>query len=288
MAAQNPPWAVTGVAESAETARRAIRSIMGGPGVVGQGDLFVQAQSTPNNTVQIAAGEVWIPGTSQTYQGNYYARNDATVNLTISANSSGLTRYDLICAQMVDTDYTSGSMGWSLIVVTGTPGSGPPAVPTSATTLAQITVASGFSSITNANITDIRTRATVTGFSTRIVQGTYTNQNVVAIATSPPGTQWGTVTIGPYPFLVNVQLHANTDVLLSTSADLYSVWEVSGSGIGPTIKANPNNVRMPIMVTALDFSVTANTQKTYTINSYAASGNFTTEFGLVWAVVTPA
>lgn len=294
MTLQQPPGFVSGISTSAEEARRMFRSILGTTGgVVGASDFLVAAQGSPNNTVSVAAGELWIPGSSQTYQGNYYARSDAAANVTIAANSSGNPRIDLICAQVTDTDYGQASTTWTLIDVQGTPASSPtvPNVPTSAIALAQIAVANGFSSITNANITDVRKRLTVAQPSSPIIVGTgtaITNTN----PTTPPGQTIATVTIPNYGFATVVQLVYVT-AISGNSAGLISAWNwFNGSTpVGTQQGFTHPGVGSAIPVTDVAFvSNAANVgAKTYTVGMWATGTNvLSAGAGQCYGIVYPA
>ncbi|HEY2300783.1 MAG TPA: hypothetical protein VGH66_02765 [Acidimicrobiales bacterium] len=115
--------------------------------------------------VDVSAGVGVIAGTDQTNQGKYVCRSTATQTVTINPRpASGQSRLDLIYAQVVDTSAgISGTDGWSLGVVTGTPsGSAPqlPAVPASAIRLAQVSVVAGTATtFAPSDITDLRVRA---------------------------------------------------------------------------------------------------------------------------------
>lgn len=134
---------------------------------VGQGsaELKVQAKGTPNMSVDVLAGHGWIDGTEGANQGTYHVYNDATKNLVISAAHATLARKDLVVAKVQDAAYSGATNAWALAVVTGTPAGSPaePAVPANAIVLALVDVAALAATITNANITDRRRRASALG-----------------------------------------------------------------------------------------------------------------------------
>jgi hypothetical protein len=108
--------------------------------------------------VLVKSGTAWIPGTLSGVQGAYGVLNDADVNVPIAAAHATLARIDIICYKIEDTQYAGAVNAASIVAVTGTP-SGSPAVPTApdnSITLAQIAVGAAVSTITNANITDVR------------------------------------------------------------------------------------------------------------------------------------
>jgi hypothetical protein len=115
--------------------------------------------------VNVASGQVYVPGTEGATQFVYSCVNDATKNLTITASDPTNPRIDIVVAKVQDTAYSGGVNSWSLAVVAGTP-SGSPAVPTApanSVTLAHVAVAAGVTSIVNANITDKRPFAAALG-----------------------------------------------------------------------------------------------------------------------------
>lgn len=125
------------------------------------GDLLVTQNGTPNMSVNVAAGHVWIDGTEAATQGAYHGYNDATKNLVVAASDPTNPRKDLVIAKVQDAAYSGATNAWSIAVVTGTPAASPvePAVPANAVVLAMINVAALATTITNANITDRRRRA---------------------------------------------------------------------------------------------------------------------------------
>lgn len=125
----------------------------------------VQQAGAPNMTVDVLSGHAMVPGTEDTKQATYLCFNDGTVNKSITAADPSQPRIDLVVARVQDTQYSGVTNAWSLAVVTGTP-SGSPAIPTAPANsliLAQIAVAAGATSITNANITDRRAFLNATG-----------------------------------------------------------------------------------------------------------------------------
>lgn len=126
--------------------------VSGVMGAVGN-ELKVVQQTVPNKTVKIDTGSVFIKGAVR--------QIDTALNLTIADNTSGNPRIDRVVARLNTTDRKL-----EFAVKQGTPASSPnaPALTQTATTyelsLAKIAVANGFSTITNANITDERTYMT--------------------------------------------------------------------------------------------------------------------------------
>jgi hypothetical protein len=129
------------------------------------GDLLVVQNGTPNMSVNVGAGHVWIDGTESATQGVYHGYNDATKNLVVAASDPTNPRKDLVVAKVQDAAYSGAVNAWTLAVVTGTPAASPaePTVPANAVVLAMISVAALATTVTNANITDRRRRASALG-----------------------------------------------------------------------------------------------------------------------------
>lgn len=128
-------------------------------------DFLVAQQGTPAMGVTVSAGTGFVPNSSYAVNATtaraWEVHSDASQNVTITANASGSTRVDLI-ALKVDTAAVpdaNASNVMTVVAVAGTPGAGTPATPSNHEVLATVSVASGATSITNANITDKRKRA---------------------------------------------------------------------------------------------------------------------------------
>ena len=148
------------------------------PGVVGTvantsgvapatGGYAVNATGTPDTNVQISAGTAYVTATPST-QGSQTIRlkNSATITQAISANSSGSTKYDWVYLSVDATNAnapnTAGDNVGSITVSRSSSAAtddGTP--PTYAILLAVVTVANGFSTITNSVIRDRRTQTTI-------------------------------------------------------------------------------------------------------------------------------
>ncbi|WP_298330328.1 hypothetical protein [Haloactinopolyspora sp.] len=166
MAAENPPFVLQNASHSAALVRQAVASLKGArlpgtytnnawpAGVVGAGDLAVSANSTPNMSVNVAAGQAWIAGSEAANQGLYYCFNDAPVNLVVAASDPTNPRYDLVAATVLDAAYAGASNEWLLQVITGTAAASPvaPSLPANSLALALVSVPAAASSITSADI----------------------------------------------------------------------------------------------------------------------------------------
>lgn len=128
----------------------------------GTGSFAVNAQGTPDMTVRVSAGQLYVAatpsgGTSQRVR----VSMDTYEDVTISANATGSTRYDFVYAVVSasllanpgankdDVVTLTTSRSTSSATDNGTP-------PTYGYLLAVVTVSNGASSITNSNITDKR------------------------------------------------------------------------------------------------------------------------------------
>lgn len=118
-------------------------------------DLAVVATSPDSNQVSVSAGAAIV-------RGRWYY-NDADELVSIAANASGSTRFDII---YLERHVTNQEVRLGLIQ--GTPASGLPSLTQNATVwqipLAYVTVANGFTVITQADITDLREWATIPSF----------------------------------------------------------------------------------------------------------------------------
>lgn len=106
MAYDSPPWAMDSTTQDAAMFRRAVGSLLSpAGGIVTPGDLTVTQQATPNMSVAVGTGQVWIPGTTLSTQGPYYSENHASINQAINAASATNPRIDTIYAQVIDQAY---------------------------------------------------------------------------------------------------------------------------------------------------------------------------------------
>lgn len=178
MAAQTPPYAQQNGSHTAALFRQAFASTFGvaQPGTLGSSaggvtnttDLAVTAQASPNMTVNVAGGTCWIPQTSAANGGLYFGLNDATVVVTIAAANATNPRVDLICATVNDAAYSGSTNNWVIQAITGTPTAGATltnlngagALPSSSIPLGYVLVPAAATTVTSANISDVRTFTT--------------------------------------------------------------------------------------------------------------------------------
>ena len=137
------------------------------PGIVATNDFKVEEQGTPNMTVKVNTGKAYIANSAGSMM--YVANLDASVNATIASNASGNPRIDAVVIKLdlsVTPDLNAANVA-SIVVVQGTPAASPSAPNDAAIQtavgagnpfyrLANVAVANGAASITNANITSTR------------------------------------------------------------------------------------------------------------------------------------
>ena len=138
------------------TAVHPLGGVFPGPG----SPLLVTQQASPNMSVLVNAGYCAVPHPTQGH-GTYLFGLLAQGTLTVTANSSGSARVDIVVARVNDLGNSSSSC--DVEIIAGTPGAGQPATPSACLLLAAVAVANGASSITTANITDKRTKTVAPG-----------------------------------------------------------------------------------------------------------------------------
>lgn len=169
MAMRTPPLYLQAGSHTAENDRLGLQGIIGTQGVGGgTSEMQVTQSGTPGMSVVVAAGWAWVLGTTSSTQGIYSTYNDASTTLSVTTANPSLPRIDRVCVTVRDAAYSGASNDVILQVVAGTAAASPsaPAVPASSLSLATIAVAAGATSISNANITDGRTRAAISLTST--------------------------------------------------------------------------------------------------------------------------
>ncbi len=131
------------------------------------GSFSINAQGTPDMTIAVGSGTAYVTGTpsSQASQ-TFRVKNSATSNVTISANSSGSTKYDWVYIKLdatkLNTPNSAGDDVATLVTSRSSSASSDDGTPpTYGYPLAVVTVANGAVSITNSNIRDVRTQSTI-------------------------------------------------------------------------------------------------------------------------------
>jgi len=147
--------------------RRFMSSVVSGEGVLGSTDMTVaQRAAGANMSVDIAAGQALVKGDTVTNQGYYYAYNDATVNLAVGAAHATLPRIDRIALRVRDAFHGDAANDEAFVVVAGTATTGATlanltgaaAVPGGHLLLANVLVPAAATTVTTANIGNVRSR----------------------------------------------------------------------------------------------------------------------------------
>lgn len=138
-------------------------------GIVGSTSFKVaQRASGADKSVDVGASGIfnvaWVKGTSTTDQGLYRVPSDGVLNVDIASNSSGNPRIDQVYLAVGDQESAGSNNKAFLGVVTGTATtgatldnrSGAGALPADSIRLADILLASGYSTVTNSVIRDRR------------------------------------------------------------------------------------------------------------------------------------
>lgn len=168
----NPGFTGGGIEFSAEDTRHITLDSFGDEGVIqpaNGGFAITQRGAGANMSVDVAAGSAVVQGDSSAIQGKYFAREVATVNVTVSAADGSNPRIDRVVIEIKDNDYDSSGLRVARIrTIEGTPTSGAnaatntngiAALPSSCLEIARFTVGAGATTITNANIVDFRLSA---------------------------------------------------------------------------------------------------------------------------------
>lgn len=141
------------------------------------GAFAVNAQGTPDMTVAVSTGVAYVQGTptSQNSQ-TFRIKNTASSNVTISANSSGSTKYDWVYIKLDATKLNgpnvAGDDAATLTTSRSTSQSSDDGTPpTYGYPIAVVTVANGATSITNGNIRDSRANCIVNLGSSSVSSG---------------------------------------------------------------------------------------------------------------------
>jgi len=171
MAFDSPPLlmqAVTGdpaLSYTAQQFRGAFDALVPAAGVTFKNDLAVTQRALGTNlSVDVATGQIATRGNVIAFQGTYLLRNTAVINVPLATADPTNPRIDLIVVQVYDKQADAGTQyAANAVPVQGTAAASPavPATPADSYVLAQVAVAAGAASISNANITDLRTLNTL-------------------------------------------------------------------------------------------------------------------------------
>jgi hypothetical protein len=162
MALRTPPSWLQNGSHPAENDRLTTQALWKTTGIINSTDLAVTQNSPTGMSVLVAAGWANIIGTTQTNMGAYMAYNDASTALTVTTANPSNPRIDLVCITVSDAYYTGSLNTVAFSVIAGTPAGSPvvPSTPANSIALAQIAVGAGVTTISTANITDLRVAVT--------------------------------------------------------------------------------------------------------------------------------
>jgi hypothetical protein len=129
-------------------------------GVFAQSFQVTQRGAGANFSVDVGSGFGSVAGGDIAGQGKYLVNSTGTVNLVTDGAPGSGTRIHRVIARVRDKQSSASytTYDWTFEVLEDT-GSGTPATPVSAISLAYVTIASGQASVLNANITDDRLQA---------------------------------------------------------------------------------------------------------------------------------
>jgi hypothetical protein len=169
MTEKNPAYVISARTDHAADSFRLMMAGLAGrsEGVFGPNDLLVTQDTGSNMNSRVSAGGAFMYGDANVTQGVYSGYNDANKTLTHGAapGTAGQSRRDLVCARTQDAQYAGATNAWDLRIIAGTASASPsdPALGNNEIALARVTVAFGQTTITNANITDLRPRMFASG-----------------------------------------------------------------------------------------------------------------------------
>ncbi|MGY6501649.1 MAG: hypothetical protein ACXIVQ_12275 [Acidimicrobiales bacterium] len=159
---QPPVWLENSDQHNAQDYRALLASLTGG-GVAGATHFKVtETPATPDMSVRVGVGGIFIPSTRSTAQGTYHVYNDAPVTVVVPAADPTNARIDLVVVRIRDEaqDVSLSQNDAVVELIAGTP-SATPAEPTISfedyLVLARVNVAAGVSAIVSGNIVDRRT-----------------------------------------------------------------------------------------------------------------------------------
>lgn len=191
-----------------------------------RGDGFTVVENSPTNmNVRVRSGIAAVPGSEVGNQGCYFAANDATVTLAVTAAHASLARIDAVVVRIRDSQYSGALNTVALEVVAGTPSATPavPTLPANSLLLAVVAVGASVTAIVQANITDMRYPINDTLFvrkaSTETINNSTTLQNddELFLDINIPNSFW--------------QLEVFMASTANTAADLKFSWSAPASTI---------------------------------------------------------
>ncbi|WP_098892275.1 hypothetical protein [Streptomyces sp. or3] len=186
MAEINPPaWMQAGT-YPARTDRLTVSSLLSYPGFLvdeatptrirqgvkpsyQQQQMKVRAAPTPNMTVLVSAGFVWVDNHDAGGAGTYVCVNDSDETLTVQpAGGAGQYRKDCVVASVYDAETAGSASEWKLEVIQGAYAASAgaavrPSLPPNAVILADLAIGPSQASVAAGNITDVRNYSVAAG-----------------------------------------------------------------------------------------------------------------------------
>jgi hypothetical protein len=170
MALKSVLFTENGAAQNADEVRLMLAGLLGGQsgylsGVPRAGDFAASEKAgTPDMSVSVAAGHLFIAGSRSAAQGVYHVYNDATASVVIPAAHPTLPRIDIVYVRVRDSAYDVAFSGLDdavFAVAQGTPAASPVAPTISADDhypICRVAVAASETAIETSHITDLRGR----------------------------------------------------------------------------------------------------------------------------------
>lgn len=130
----------------------------GGVHPMAGGQFGVSQTGTPSMTLNVSSGVAYVPGSEAPSQGLYACTNDASDTVVITTAHGTLPRIDSVIARVYDSAFSGALNQWQLEVVAGTAAASPvaPTLPNNSIRLYNVNVGAAVTSISNANLSDVR------------------------------------------------------------------------------------------------------------------------------------
>lgn len=213
MAQTHEVWAADAINPTARAARILGLVLTEGVADVPAGGWQVQEQASPNMTVRVGSGTAYdvayVKGDANVGQGLYAIRNtqsyvgSGNTDLTVSPGDATHPRHDLVVLRMYDDAEDSSGQTEALVeIVEGSPAASPvdPSTPDTAIVLGRLVVAANENTaITTADITDLRTQASVQTPLTQDLEDRIVLQEGRLIATQSGDGTSNTITFSNIP-----------------------------------------------------------------------------------------